>query len=150
MENRTIYAAILGLGTVGTGTWKVLQAQKEEMQHKLGAVIEVKKILVRNTAKAAAKTGHPELVTDNWEEIELNQEWHGTKELFYEFYGVASTYLKEKFPHLMIGGYGSCGFCSLDGEGSKLANSSPRFAYFVEFFDGFIDYIKAIIAASKK
>ena len=80
---------------------------------------------------------------DNWEEIELNQEWHGTKELFYEFYGVASTYLKEKFPHLMIGGYGSCGFCSLDGEGTKLANSSPRYAYFVEFFDGFIDYIKA-------
>lgn len=69
MENRTIYAAILGLGTVGTGTWKVLQAQKEEMQHKLGAVIEVKKILVRNTAKAAAKTGLPELVTDDWEEI---------------------------------------------------------------------------------
>ena len=59
MENRTIYAAILGLGTVGTGTWKVLQAQKEEMQHKLGAAIEVKKILVRNTAKAAAKTGLP-------------------------------------------------------------------------------------------
>lgn len=45
------------------------QAQKEEMQHKLGAVIEVKKILVRNTAKAAAKTGLPELVTDDWEEI---------------------------------------------------------------------------------
>lgn len=80
---------------------------------------------------------------DNWEEIELNQEWHATKEVFYEFYGVASTYLKEKFPHLMIGGYGSCGFCSLDGEGTKLANSSPRYAYFVEFFDGFIDYIKA-------
>ena len=56
MENRTIYAAILGLGTVGTGTWKVLQAQKEEMQQKLGAVIEVKKILVRNTEKAAEKT----------------------------------------------------------------------------------------------
>lgn len=80
---------------------------------------------------------------DNWEEIELNQEWHATKEVFYEFYGVASTYLKDKFPHLMIGGYGSCGFCSLDGEGTKLANSSPRYAYFVEFFDGFIDYIKA-------
>lgn len=80
---------------------------------------------------------------DNWEEIELNQEWHATKEVFYEFYGVASIYLKEKFPHLMIGGYGSCGFCSLDGEGTKLANSSPRYAYFVEFFDGFIDYIKA-------
>lgn len=80
---------------------------------------------------------------DNWEEIELNQEWRATKEVFYEFYGVASTYLKEKFPHLMIGGYGSCGFCSLDGEGTKLANSSPRYAYFVEFFDGFIDYIKA-------
>ena len=54
MENRTIGVAILGLGTVGLGTWKVLNAQKDEMVHKLGATAEVKKILVRNVAKAAA------------------------------------------------------------------------------------------------
>ena len=33
MENRTIGVAILGLGTVGLGTWKVLNAQKDEMVH---------------------------------------------------------------------------------------------------------------------
>ena len=30
MENRTVGVAILGLGTVGLGTWKVLNAQKDE------------------------------------------------------------------------------------------------------------------------
>ena len=69
MENRTIGVAILGLGTVGLGTWKVLNAQKDEMVHKLGATAEVKKILVRNVAKAAERTGHPELITNDWQEI---------------------------------------------------------------------------------
>jgi len=30
--------------------------------------------------------------------------WNGTPEQFFEFYCVAAAYLKEKFPHLMIGG----------------------------------------------
>ncbi len=32
--------------------------------------------------------------------------WGGTPEEFYELYVVSATYLKEKFPHLMIGGCG--------------------------------------------
>ncbi len=79
---------------------------------------------------------------DNWEEIEENDCWKGTKEQFYEMYDVAAKHLKSQFPHLMIGGYASCGFYALDGQGVKLANSSPRYGYFVDFFDGFIDYIK--------
>lgn len=78
---------------------------------------------------------------DNYEEIEENQMWRGTKEQYYELYGVASKYLKEKFPHLKIGGYASCGFYALDDGGTTFANSSPRYAYFMEFFDGFMDYI---------
>ncbi len=34
--------------------------------------------------------------------------WQGTDEEFFEFYDVAATYLKDKFPHLKIGG---CAFC---------------------------------------
>ncbi len=80
---------------------------------------------------------------DNYEEIEENQMWRGTKEQFYEFYDTAASYLKEKFPHLKIGGYGSCGFYAIDGSFNPEANSSPRYDYFITFFDGFIDYIKA-------
>ena len=38
MENRKIGVALLGLGTVGLGTYKVLKAQKEEMVYKTGKV----------------------------------------------------------------------------------------------------------------
>ncbi len=81
---------------------------------------------------------------DNWEEIEQNQMWRGTKEEFYEFYGVSSKYLKEKFPHLKIGGYSSCGFYAVEDDPQAIpaAQSSSRLEYFVQFFDGFIEYVK--------
>ena len=69
MENRKIGVALLGLGTVGLGTYKVLKAQKEEMIYKLGTELELRKILVRNKAKAAAKVDEPELITDDFSEI---------------------------------------------------------------------------------
>ncbi len=79
---------------------------------------------------------------DNYEEVMENCMWRGTKEQFFEFYHVAATYLKEKFPHLKIGGYGSCGFGALDGSYTADAHSSPRFQYFITFFDAFLKYIK--------
>ena len=39
------------------------------MEDKIGARVEVKKILVRNLKKAAAKIEEPELLTNNWKEI---------------------------------------------------------------------------------
>ena len=69
MSRQVIKAALLGLGTVGTGVYKVLQMQKDEMEQKLGAVVELEKILVRNLKKAAAKIDKPELLTNNWKEI---------------------------------------------------------------------------------
>lgn len=70
MENeRVIYAALLGLGTVGTGVYKVLKMQEDEMAQKIGAVVKIKKVMVRNVQKAAEKLDDASLVTNNWQEI---------------------------------------------------------------------------------
>lgn len=70
MENeRVIYAALLGLGTVGTGVYKVLKMQKDEMAQKIGAVVKIKKVMVRNVQKAAEKLEDASLVTNDWQEI---------------------------------------------------------------------------------
>ncbi len=81
---------------------------------------------------------------DNYEEVPENQMWRGTKEQFYALYGVASRYLKERFPHLKIGGYGSCGFYAARGRKEAVAEaaSSPRMEYFLTFFEGFLAYVK--------
>lgn len=69
MSERVIKAALLGLGTVGTGVYKVLKNQEEEMTAKIGCKVEITKILVRNIEKAAAKLGDTALLTNQWEEI---------------------------------------------------------------------------------
>ena len=79
---------------------------------------------------------------DNYENPEENQMWTGTPEEYYRLYDVASKYLKGKFPHLKIGGYASCGFYALTKSKSSFAACSPREQYFMDFFDGFIAYIK--------
>ena len=79
---------------------------------------------------------------DNYEEISENQMWRGTKEQYYELYDVASKHLKACFPHLKIGGYASCGFYALQSAFVSSAKSSPRMEYFIEFFEGFLKYIK--------
>ena len=40
-----IRVAILGAGTVGTGVYKLINKQADEMIHKVGANIEIAKIL---------------------------------------------------------------------------------------------------------
>ena len=60
---------MLGLGTVGTGVYKVLKRQEAEMEAKLGAKVELKKILVRNLEKAAAKVEDPSILTNDVREI---------------------------------------------------------------------------------
>ena len=69
MNKKVINVALLGLGTVGTGVYKVLRQQRDEMEQKIGAVVEIKKILVRNLKKAAAKIDDPSVLTNNWKEI---------------------------------------------------------------------------------
>lgn len=80
---------------------------------------------------------------DNMPKIEDNPMWKGTKEEYFRLYEVASNYLKQKFPYIRIGGYASCGFYAVDKNFSKIANSSPRTEYFVDFFHEFLQYISS-------
>lgn len=80
---------------------------------------------------------------DNDPDPMRNPMWRGNQEQFFELYGVASAYLKDRFPHLKIGGYGSCGFYGVTGgDAPTYAAVSPRFDYFRTFFDDFLTYVK--------
>lgn len=79
---------------------------------------------------------------DNCEDPMENPMWRGTREQYYALYGTASKYLKAKFPHLKIGGYASCGFYAISDTEASFANCSPRYTYFIDFFDGFLAYVK--------
>lgn len=69
MAEQCIKAALLGLGTVGGGVYKVMKSQEPEMLDKLGAKVKISKILVRNLEKAAKKVEDPSVLTDSWKEI---------------------------------------------------------------------------------
>ena len=56
MSEKVIKAALLGFGTVGTGVYKVLKNQEEEMTAKIGCKVEIKKILVRNISNTRIQT----------------------------------------------------------------------------------------------
>ncbi|MDO4554106.1 MAG: homoserine dehydrogenase [Lachnospiraceae bacterium] len=67
-KNKVIKAALLGVGTVGGGVYKLVKRQKEEFRHKIGTDLEIAKILVRDAAKERPGIDS-ELLTDNWQEI---------------------------------------------------------------------------------
>ncbi len=67
---------------------------------------------------------------DNAREIKDNACWKGTKQEYFEFYRFVSTTLKNRFPHLMFGGYGASGF-----------NLNDENDYSKEFFNDFISYV---------
>lgn len=69
MEEKVIKAALLGLGTVGTGVYKVLKKQEEEMTAKIGCKVKITRILVRNLEKASAKVEDASILTNRWEDI---------------------------------------------------------------------------------
>lgn len=79
---------------------------------------------------------------ENRVNVNENPMWRGTWEQFLELYGTASTYLKAKFPHLKIGGYGSCGFSAINGEWVKEANCDPRKGHFVDCFLSFLEHAR--------
>lgn len=81
---------------------------------------------------------------DNDPEQAKNPMWGGSFADYIRFYGVVAPHLKAKFPHLRIGGYGSCGFYAGVGAGEvKAAHSSPRTDYFVTCAEEFLAAVRA-------
>ncbi len=72
-----------------------------------------------------------------WNEPENPPMWQGTKEQFFELYKVASLHLKQAFPHLKIGGYGSCGVYA-----SFRPNMNDFFKSFLTYFTEFLAMVK--------
>lgn len=67
-NKRVIKAALLGAGTVGGGVYQLVKSMSADMASKTGAGLEIKKVLVRNTAKERPGIDR-EVLTDNWDEI---------------------------------------------------------------------------------
>ena len=50
-QERVVKAGLLGLGTIGSRVYKLVERQKNEMALKAGAGLEIQKILVHNMNK---------------------------------------------------------------------------------------------------
>lgn len=67
-DNRNINIALLGAGTVGGGVYRLIKENREEFKDRTGAVINVKKVLVRDMSKD--RPGFDKAVlTDDFNEI---------------------------------------------------------------------------------
>ena len=72
-QERIVKAGLLGLGTVGSGVYKLVERQKDEMALKAGAGLEISKILVHNISKKRDGVD-ASLLTDKWEDIITDDE----------------------------------------------------------------------------
>ena len=90
---------------------------------------------------------------DNRDEPSLNQMWTGTPQQYYELYDVTAKHLKKCFgDKIKVGGYAATGFYGIFGEPEKYGMNiekregeryfSPKEKYRMNFFFGFMDYIK--------
>jgi len=66
---KPIKVGLLGLGTVGRGTYEILRRNQEEIQRRAGRGIEVVKVAVRDTAKARAAVGGPVQIVERPEQL---------------------------------------------------------------------------------
>ena len=75
--------------------------------------------------------------------LRVSQMWNGTAEDYYRLYDVAAKHLKAKFPDIKIGGYAAIGFyAAVETEEYLATDDAIRPKYFLEFFHGFMKYIK--------
>ena len=70
---KKIKLALLGLGTVGTGVYKLIHMRSDVMEQTIGAQLEIKKILVHNINRKREGID-PSLLTDDWKEIVTDDE----------------------------------------------------------------------------
>lgn len=70
---KKIKIGLLGLGTVGTGVYKLIRMRSDVMERTIGAQLEIKKILVHNKNKKREGVDES-LLTDNWKDILEDEE----------------------------------------------------------------------------
>ena len=70
---KKIKIGLLGLGTVGTGVYKLIRMRSDVMERTIGAQLEIKKILVHNKNKKREGVDES-LHTDNWKDILEDEE----------------------------------------------------------------------------
>ena len=66
---KKVKIALLGLGNVGRGVWKILKANSEEITKRSGYRVEVAKVLVRNPNKSRGVDIPDEIITTDFNEI---------------------------------------------------------------------------------
>ena len=66
---KKVKIALLGLGNVGRGVWRILNANQEEIMKRSGYKVEVAKILVRDPKKPRGVDVPDELITTDFNEI---------------------------------------------------------------------------------
>lgn len=66
---KEIQVGLLGFGTVGSGVAKIMIDHQQDLQHKLGVEVNIKKVLVRNLTKKRETDLPIEVFTDNLDEI---------------------------------------------------------------------------------
>lgn len=64
-----VHVALLGLGTVGKGVWKMLQSHRDLIAKQTGKVFEVKGILIRDLHKDRHLPGVEDLLTNRFEDL---------------------------------------------------------------------------------
>lgn len=64
-----VNVGLLGFGTVGGGVYQIILNHQEELRHRVGSDIEVKKILIKNEDKKRDIQVDPKLLTKQPEEI---------------------------------------------------------------------------------
>ncbi|OPX90453.1 MAG: Homoserine dehydrogenase [Pelotomaculum sp. PtaB.Bin104] len=74
MVEQVINVGLLGLGTVGRGVYRILKNNSTGIEQKVGARIEIKKILVRDLAKNRGIVPEEGLLTTNISDIVDNAE----------------------------------------------------------------------------
>lgn len=73
MADKKVKVALLGLGTVGSGVYKLIHRRADVMEHTIGADLEIAKILVHSMDKKREGVDSA-LLTDDWQEILNNKE----------------------------------------------------------------------------
>ena len=72
-----------------------------------------------------------------WNEPENPAMWSGSKEQFFDLYKVAAVHLKKVFPDIKIGGYGCCGFYSINEADADDLNRT-----FIAYLYDFLSMVK--------